>query len=100
MVLWQQSLIGLIYNGIRYFHAPVIAYCNKGRCKKNLFDGKIALWCERMGMNTVFQILNVVSPELSCYKEEISPQSGALFSVKYTFGEPNVAFNFLPLEAG
>ena len=50
VVLWQQSLIGLIYNGMRYFHAPVITYCNKGGCKKILFDGKIALWCKRMGL--------------------------------------------------
>ena len=35
---------------MRYFHAPVITYCNKGRCKKILFDGKIALWCKRMGL--------------------------------------------------
>ena len=50
VVLWQQSLIGLIYNGMRYFHAPVITYGNKGRCKNILFDGKIALWSKRMGL--------------------------------------------------
>ena len=38
VVLWHQSLIGLIYNGMRYFHAPVITYCNKGRCKKILTE--------------------------------------------------------------
>lgn len=72
----------------------------KGGARKFCLTEKIALWCERMGMNTVFQILNVVSPELNSYKEEISPQSGALFSVKYMFGESNIALNFLLLEAG
>ena len=38
VVLWQQSLIGLIYNGMRYFHAPVITYGNKGRCKNILTE--------------------------------------------------------------
>ena len=37
----------------------------KGGARKFCLTEKIALWCERMGMNTVFQILNVVSPELS-----------------------------------
>lgn len=72
----------------------------KRGARKFCLTEKIALWCEPMGMNTVFPILNVVSPELSCYKGEISPQSGALFSVKYIFGEPNIALNFLLLKAG
>lgn len=74
-------------------HLFLHAVIKGGERKFGGFDGKKrSLWyCKRMGMKTVFQRINLVSPELSCYKGEISPRSGALFSVKYMLGEPNIA---------